>query len=85
MIKNWLRRSQKDDLINLTFKMSISGFIMFFITQMKELVNYIEDTDYDENIKQFLIQSFLLEYKMEQDGIIHYRKDYDKLIDSFIE
>ena len=59
-------------------------FIMFFITQIEELENYIEGTDYDENIKEFLIQSFVLEYKLEQGGLIRYRKDYDKLIDSFL-
>ena len=50
-----------------------------------EILNVIESTDCDENIKKFLIEVFTLEVQLKESGSFHYRKDYEKILSSYIE
>lgn len=50
-----------------------------------EILNYINESDYDENTKHFLIQALLLEFKRDKEDVKHYTNEYDKLIEKYIE
>lgn len=50
-----------------------------------EIIGFIMDNDdFDEDIKKFLIQTLTLELKRYKSGYKHYSKDYDKILDNYI-
>ena len=50
----------------------------------KEILNFIRNSDYDENIKKFLIESLLLEFKRDKADYAHYSAKYDKIIERYV-
>lgn len=51
----------------------------------KEIVDFIMDNeDFDDDIKSFLIQTLALELKRYKSGYTHYSKDYDHMLDGYI-
>ena len=51
----------------------------------KKLIDDVKNTEYDEKTKAFIIQDLRLEFKREKEDITHYFKNYDSLIENFIE
>ena len=50
-----------------------------------EIIDFIRfNDDFDEDVKEFLIQALTLELKRYKSGYKHYSKDYDKILDSYI-
>ena len=50
-----------------------------------EIIDFImNNDDFDEDIKKFLIQTLTLELKRYKSGYTHYSKDYDKILDKYI-
>jgi len=51
----------------------------------KEIVDFIMDNDdFDEDIKEFLIDALDLELDRYKSGYTHYSKDYDKKLNKYI-
>ena len=50
----------------------------------KEILNFIRNSDYDENIKKFLIESLLLEFKRDKADYAHNSAEYDKIIERYV-
>ena len=46
----------------------------------KKLVEVIENSDIDSDIKMFLIESLLI----EETGDVRYKKRYEKLVENFV-
>ena len=60
----------------------ITGDLMRLNT---EIIDFIMDNeDFDDDIKKFLIQTLTLELKRYKSGYAHYSKDYDKILDKYI-
>ena len=55
------------------------------LTISKEILDYIRGSDYDEDTQNFLIQALLLEFKRDKEDLRNYTRDYDRLIEKFIE
>ena len=55
------------------------------LTISKEILDYIRGSDYDEDTQNFLIQAVLLEFKRDKEDLRNYTRDYDRLIEKFIE
>lgn len=55
------------------------------LTISKEILDYIRQSDYDEDTQNFLIQALLLEFKRDKEDLRNYTRDYDRLIEKFIE
>ena len=55
------------------------------LTISKEILDYIRESDYDEDTQNFLIQAVLLEFKRDKEDLRNYTRDYDRLIEKFIE
>ena len=55
------------------------------LTISKEILDYIRQSDYDEDTQNFLIQAVLLEFKRDKEDLRNYTRDYDRLIEKFIE
>ena len=51
----------------------------------KKLIEDVQNSEYDENTKAFIIQALRLEFKREKEDVLHYFKNYDSLIDNFID
>lgn len=50
-----------------------------------EIIDYImSNNDFDDDVKEFLIQVLTLELKRYKSGYKHYSKDYDKILDKYI-
>lgn len=50
-----------------------------------DLIDYIRNSNYDENIKNFLIQALLLEFKREKTNSRNYTNKYDEIIKNYID
>ena len=51
----------------------------------KELEDYIEKSDYDQDTKDFLIDALNLEFKRDKEDARNYFKTYDELISKYVE
>ena len=51
----------------------------------EELKEYVNDSDYDRETKDFIIQALRLELQRDKLNAKHYTKDYDELIERFIK
>lgn len=51
----------------------------------EELKEYVKNSDYDTETKDFLIQALRLELQRDKLNAKHYTKDYDELIERFIK
>ena len=51
----------------------------------EELKEYVNESDYDKETKDFLIQALRLELQRDKLNAKHYTKDYDELIERFIK
>ncbi|WP_156929617.1 hypothetical protein [Methanobrevibacter wolinii] len=51
----------------------------------KDLIDYIKSSNYDENIKNFLIQALMLEFKREKENSRNYTDKYDEIINNYID
>ena len=50
----------------------------------KEILDFIRNSDYDEDVKKFLIESLSLELKRDRADYAHYSADYDKIIERYV-
>lgn len=55
------------------------------LTISKEILDYIRGSDYDKDTQDFLIQALLLEFKRDKEDLKNYFRDYDNIIENFIE
>ena len=46
----------------------------------KEILDFINGIDCDEELKKFLIEILFLEYKRDKTDFKHYFKEYDKIV-----
>ena len=51
----------------------------------EELKDYVKNSEYDEETKDFLIQALRLELQRDKLNAKHYTKEYDELIERFIK
>lgn len=51
----------------------------------KKLIEDVQNSEYDDKTKAFIIQALRLEFKREKEDVSHYFKKYDSLIENFIE
>ena len=51
----------------------------------EELKEYVNESDYDRETKDFLIQALRLELQRDKLNAKHYTKEYDELIERFIK
>ena len=51
----------------------------------EELKDYVNNSDYDKETKDFIIQALRLELQRDKLNAKHYTKDYDELIERFIK
>ena len=51
----------------------------------EELKDYVKNSEYDEETKDFLIQALRLELQRDKLNAKHYSKEYDELIERFIK
>ena len=51
----------------------------------EELKEYVNNSGYDRDIRDFLIQALRLELQRDKLNAKHYTKDYDELIERFIK
>ena len=51
----------------------------------EELKEYVKNSDYDTETKDFLIQALRLELQRDKLNAKQYAKDYDALIERFIK
>lgn len=51
----------------------------------EELKEYVNESDYDRETKDFLIQALRLELQRDKLNAKHYSKEYDELIERFIK
>ena len=51
----------------------------------EELKEYVNESDYDKETKDFLIQALRLELQRDKLNAKHYTKEYDELIERFIK
>ena len=50
-----------------------------------EIIDFImNNEEFDEDIKKFLIQTLTLELKRYKSGYTHHSKDYDSILDNYI-
>lgn len=50
----------------------------------KEILDYIQESEYDENLKNFLVESILLEFRRFKEEYSYYSGDYDKILNKYI-
>ena len=55
------------------------------LTISKEILDYIRGSDYDKATQDFLIQALLLEFRRDKEDLRNYFRDYDKIIENYIE
>lgn len=55
------------------------------LTISKEILDYIRSSDYDKDTQDFLIQALLLEFRRDKEDLRNYFRDYDKIIENFID
>lgn len=55
------------------------------LTISKEILDYIRSSKYDKDTQDFLIQALLLEFRRDKEDLRNYFRDYDKIIEEYIE
>lgn len=55
------------------------------LTISKEILDYIRSSEYDKDTQDFLIQALLLEFRRDKEDLRNYFRDYDKIIENFID
>ena len=50
-----------------------------------EILDFVETTDYSDDIREFLKRALLLEFKRHKEDIKHYTKDYDIIIQKYVD
>ena len=55
------------------------------LTISKESWDYIRNSDYDKDTQDFLIQALLLEFRRDKEDLRNYFRDYDKIIENYID
>lgn len=55
------------------------------LTISKEILDYIRSSDYDKDTQDFLIQALLLEFRRDKEDLRNYFRDYDKIIEEYID
>ena len=55
------------------------------LTISKEILDYIRGSDYDKATQDFLIQALLLEFRRDKEDLRNYFRDYDKIIEEYID
>ena len=55
------------------------------LTISKEILDYIRNSDYDKATQDFLIQALLLEFRRDKEDLRNYFRDYDKIIENYID
>ena len=55
------------------------------LTISKEILDYIRNSSYDKETQDFLIQALLLEFKKDKKNKKNYFRDYDKIIENYID
>lgn len=55
------------------------------LTISKEILDFIRNSDYDKDIQDFLIQALLLEFKRDKEDLTRYTKDYERIIENYID
>ena len=51
----------------------------------KNLIEHVKNAGYDKKTQDFIIQALRLEFKREKEDVTHYFRNYDNLIESFLE
>ena len=54
------------------------------LTISKEILDFIRNSEYDKDTQDFLIQALLLEFKRDKQDLSHYTKDYERIIENYI-
>ena len=49
-----------------------------------EIIEFVRNSDYDEDTKNFIIQALMLEFKREKEDLRNYTKQYDQIIKNYI-
>lgn len=49
------------------------------------IIDYIIESEFEENIKSFLIKALNLEYDKQEREVLRFTEDYKKLVDKFYE
>lgn len=55
------------------------------LTISKEILDFIRNSEYDKDTQDFLIQALLLEFKRDKEDLTRYTKDYERIIENYIE
>ena len=55
------------------------------LTISKEILDFIRNSEYDRDTQDFLIQALLLEFKRDKEDLTHYTKDYERIIENYID
>ena len=55
------------------------------LTISKSILEFIRNSDYDKETQDFLIQALLLEFKRDKEDLTHYAKDYERIIENYID
>lgn len=55
------------------------------LTINKDILEFIRNSEYDKDTQDFLIQALLLEFKRDKEDLTHYTKDYERIIENFID
>ena len=55
------------------------------LTISKEILEFIRNSDYDKDTQDFLIQALLLEFKRDKEDLTRYTKDYERIIENYID
>ncbi len=50
----------------------------------EDIIEFINNSDNDEDIKKFLIQALNLEFKREKEDLRNYTKQYEQIIKNYI-
>ena len=51
----------------------------------KNLIEHVKNSGYDKKTQDFIIQALRLEFKREKEDVTHYFRNYDNLIESFLD
>ena len=51
----------------------------------KNLIEHVKNSGYDKKTQDFIIQALRLEFKREKEDVTHYFRNYDNLIERFLE
>lgn len=49
------------------------------------IIDYIKESEFEENLKSFLIKALNLEYDKQEREVLRFTEDYKTLVDKFYE